>query len=89
LVVLFARMFLDCNVAEKFGVGHTKASYSVRHGLGPVIHDELAKDINLSSNMRTLEMDETTAEHVIKEMDILIRYKLENDSTGLTKYLDS
>ena len=36
-------MFSGCNVAEKFVVGHTKASYSVRHGLGPEVRDELTK----------------------------------------------
>ena len=63
-------MFSGCNVAETFGVGHTNASCSVRQSLGPVTHDELAKDINEFSNMIAFLMDEP----IIKEMDILVRY---------------
>ena len=38
----------------------------MRHGLGPVIRDELAKDINESTKMTTLPLDETRAKQVIK-----------------------
>jgi len=72
-------------VAETFGVGHTNASCSVRQSLGPVTHDELAKDINESSNMITFLMDEP----IIKEMDILVRYWSEKEFAVVKRYLDS
>jgi len=78
-------MFSGCNVAETFGVGHTNASCSVRQSLGPVTHDELAKDINESSNMITFLMDEP----IIKEMDILVRYWSEKEFAVVQRYLDS
>ena len=82
-------MFPGCNLAEKFGVGYTKASDFVRLGLGRVIRDELAKDIDESSNMITLVMDKTAIKHVIKQMDVLVRYWSEKDSAVVTRYLDS
>ena len=86
---LFARMFPGSNVAEKFGVGHTKASYSVRHGRGPVVLNELVKDINTSGNMVTLMLDETTTKQVVKQMDFLVRYWSGTDQSVVTRYLDS
>ena len=85
---LFAWMFPGSDVAEKFDVGHTKASYSVRHGLGPVVLNELVKDINTSGNMVTLMLDETTKQ-VVKQMDFLVRYWSETDQSVVTRYLDS
>ena len=43
-------MFAGCPVAEKFSTGHTKVSYMVRHGLGPVV----------------LLLDEATTNQVVK-----------------------
>ena len=86
---LFAHRFPGCNVAETLGVGHTKASCSVRHGLGPVTHDELAKDIDESSNMIAFAMDESTTKHVIKDMDILVPYCSEKKFAVVKRYLDS
>ena len=47
-------------------MGHTKTSYMVRYGLGPVVQKELLKDINTSENLLTLLLDETTTKQVVK-----------------------
>ena len=52
-------------------MGHTKTSYMVRYGLGPVVQKELLKDIN-TENLLTLLLDETTTKQVVKQMDFLI-----------------
>ena len=49
----------------KFSMGHTKTSYVVRYGLGPVAQKELVKDIN-TENLLTLLLDETTTKQVVK-----------------------
>lgn len=65
-------MFKDCNVAEMFVVSHTKSSYGVWHGLGPVVRDKLIKGINKPGNMFILLPDKTTAKQVVKQMDFLV-----------------
>ena len=40
-------------------MGHTKVSYLMRHGVGPVVQKELVKDINTSENLCTLLLDKT------------------------------
>ena len=86
---LFSRMFQGSTTAEKFGVGHTKASYSVRHALGPIVRELLVKDINDSGNLFTLMLDETTTKQVVKQMDFLVRYWSNTEECVVTRYLDS
>ena len=46
---LFVRMFPGSAVAEKFGTAHTKASYSIRHGLPTWQHSCLMKPLQSKS----------------------------------------
>ena len=81
-------MVKGCNVTETFGVGHTKKSYYVGHGLGPIVRDELIKDINISGNMFTILLDETTTTKFVTQMDFLERYCCEAETEIVTRYLD-
>ena len=74
---------------EKFAIGHTKMSYVVRHGLGPVVLEEISKDINASVGCITLLLDETTTAQVKKQCDFLIQYWNEELDEVCTRYITS
>ena len=64
-----------------------KESYYVGHGLGPIVRDELIKDINISGNMFTILLDETTTTKFATQMDFLERYCCEAETEIVTRYL--
>ena len=45
-----------------YTMGHAKASYVLRHGLGPVVQKELVKDIKTSENLYKVLLDEITTQ---------------------------
>ena len=73
---LFHRMFNN-EIIEKFGITHTKILYSVCHGIGPAVLEELAADVQSSVGCYTIMLDETTTTEVKKQCDFLVRYSSE------------
>ena len=70
----FSDAKFQSETSEKFTIGCTKMSYVVCHGLGPVVLEEISKDINTSVGCITLLLDETTTAQVKKQCNFLIRY---------------
>ena len=89
LALLFQRMFQGSPAADGFAMAHSKASYVIRHAIGPVVLKELVNDVNSSNNKFTLMLDETTTKQVKKQMDFLVRYWSESEGQVVTRYIDS
>lgn len=86
---LFGRMF-HSEESAKFGMAHTKASYAIRHGLGPEVVKELALDLEQSTaSCYTLMLDETTTAQVKKQCDFIVRFWSDRQDEVCTRYLTS
>ena len=65
---LFHHMFKS-ETSETFSIGCTKMSYVVRHGLGPLVLEEISKDIIASVGCISLLLDETATAKVKRQFD--------------------
>ena len=82
-------MFGGYPVAAQFSMGHTRASYVMRHGFGPVVQKELVKETNTSENWYTLFLGETITKQLAKQINFFIRHWSNSEYQVVTRYLDS
>ena len=73
---LFSSMFSDSEIAKKFTMSRTKASYCITDALSPLLLKKLIEDLSKSDSAFTLLFDETTTLQNRKQMDILLRFFL-------------
>ena len=80
-------MFPDRAISQKFTLSREKASYVIKHALGPLVASDLCKDITKSPGCFTIMFDETTTVQKIKQMDVLVRYWSTAENKVITRYL--
>ena len=83
---MFKRMFPDSAIANSFTMSRQKASYNIQDGIGPLLKENIVKDVSDSSACFTLMFDETTTLQEQKQMDLLLRYWSETENKVITKY---
>ena len=82
-------MFPDSTIAKQFSLSHQKASYMISHGFRPYFQNNTVKDVLSSGVYFTIHFDETVTSQSKKQMDILIRYWLEQSACVQVRYLCS
>ena len=85
---LFTSMFSDSEIAKRFQLGRSKASYCVSDGLSPMLFGHLCGKLRASDGCFTLLYDETTTKQRIKQMDVLARFWDEGEGVK-TQYMTS
>jgi hypothetical protein len=86
---LFAHMFPDSRVVEKFTLGRTKASYVINYGLAPYFTKQL-KDTLTTCGPFVVLFDESLNQVVQRgQMDVVVRYFDDKTSSCRTQYLTS
>ena len=83
---MFKSMFPDSAIANSFTMSRQKASYNIQDGIGPLLKENIVKDVCNSSACFTLMFDETTTSQEQKQMDLLLRYWPETENKIVMKY---
>jgi hypothetical protein len=89
MVDIMHMMFPDDPVCKDMNIASTKLSYVISHGLGPYFHNKMILDIKKSQSYMTLEIDETTTEQTVKQLDMHIRYWSATSNSVVVRYLGS
>ena len=71
--LLFQKMF-KCEIAERFSLSKSKASYIVSEAIRPFLIETIVKEVIDGNLGYVLMFDETTTAQQCRQMDILIRF---------------
>ena len=84
--LVFTKKRFQSAISQKFTLSQEKASYVIKHALGPLVASDLCKHITKSPGCFTM-FDETTTVQKIKQMDVLVRYWSTAENKVITRYL--
>ena len=87
--LLFAEMFPDSNIAQKFTCGSSKMSYLVTFGLAPYFSNELAEQLKDVSQLVILFDESFNRVTKNEQMDIYVRYWSSEHDCVVTRYVTS